>query len=514
MTPAATPADLRSPRRPARPAAASPPPAEARRTVRDGLIVTVGGQLQRGLGVLTALALRWGLDPARLGVYTGLRVYLDQTNRTSLGVGLGAVQEIPILRAAGRFDEARRVAEVANAANTITCTLYAGALVILAASWALTAADDPLAAEWIGGLVAMAGLALLQRRLSFQVAVLRAHQEFALTTELDVLESLASAVLVIPGLWLGGFWGLLGAVGALLVMKMAYLHARHPLRIGRVWDLPAALRLMRVGLPIFLSTAAFGALTALDRVLILGRLADGERALGLYSVALLGTTWTLDAAGRIGTVLYTHFQTTLGRTGDAASVARLAATAAEVQAPLLAAGAAAACLIAPTALGALMPRYAGGLPALGPLMPGMLLLGLSWPARQALVTFGRTYRLSLAAVVGVGVGAVVGDLGAARAGIVGVAWGVSAGYATAYALTTLAAIVPALGWRGGMAHLGRVLGMSAWPLAGARLVEAAPLATGHHGADLAARCALLAAWTLPVLLVWGRWHGWGGLRRR
>ena len=73
-----------------------PAPAEGRRAVRDSLIVTLGGQLERALGTVTALMLRWGLDPAQLGVYTGLRLYLYQTNRTSLGIGLGAVQEIPI----------------------------------------------------------------------------------------------------------------------------------------------------------------------------------------------------------------------------------------------------------------------------------------------------------------------------------------------------------------------------------------------------------------------------------
>ena len=45
-----------------------------------------------------------------LGVYTGLRLYLDNTNRSSLGVGLGAVQEIPVLRAQGREAEAQRIA--------------------------------------------------------------------------------------------------------------------------------------------------------------------------------------------------------------------------------------------------------------------------------------------------------------------------------------------------------------------------------------------------------------------
>src|SRR5207248_8696427 len=101
---------------------------EARRAVRDSLIVSLGGLLERLLGTMTALALRWGLDPARLVVYTGLRLYLDNTNRSSLGVGLGAVQEIPILRAAGREAEARRVADVAHTTNTLTCLVYATAI--------------------------------------------------------------------------------------------------------------------------------------------------------------------------------------------------------------------------------------------------------------------------------------------------------------------------------------------------------------------------------------------------
>jgi hypothetical protein len=103
-------------------------PAEGRRAILDSLVVSLGGQLERILGTLTALVLRWGLDPARLGVYTGLRLYLDQTNRTSLGIGLGAVQEIPILRAAGRVDEARRLADIAYTTNTLTCCAYALAL--------------------------------------------------------------------------------------------------------------------------------------------------------------------------------------------------------------------------------------------------------------------------------------------------------------------------------------------------------------------------------------------------
>jgi len=487
---------------------------EGRKTVRDSVVVTLGGQLERVLGTLTALALRWWLDPSRLGVYTGLRLYLDNTNRTSLGVGLGAVQEIPILRAEGREEEARRVADVAYTTNSLTCLLYALALVVWAWLRRPWLAGDPLADEWTWGLVATAGLVLIKRYESFLIAVLRAHQEFVLTTKLDVLESLVSAVAVGLGLWFAGFWGLLASVAAILGAKIAYLHASHPFRFRWRWEPWLTLRLMKLGLPILANTAAFGAVLNLDRALILWLVPDGTRAAGLYTIALMGTSWSLDLAGRIVLVLYTAFQTTLGRTRDPVEVARQAIRATEAQAPLLAAGSAVAFVVGPTFLGTLMPKYVDGLPALRPLLGGMLLLGLAWPARQMLIAVERPYRLCLATLLGLALTAAAGTVGADRAGIVGVAWGMTAGYSAVYLLTSAVAFVRPLGWRAWLAHLAR-LGVTLLPfVAGALATERFPLPALPLVATFAARCTLLAAWLLPVLWMWGRAHDWGGLRGR
>ena len=485
-----------------------------RDAVRDSLIVTVGGQVERALGTLTALALRWGLEPARLGVYTGLRLYLDNTNRSSLGIGLGAVQEIPILRAAGREAEARRLADVAYTTNTLTCVLYAAALIAWAILRAPLVAADPLAAEWTWGLVAVTGLALIKRYQDFLIAVLRAHREFALTTRLAVLDSMLSAVLVGGGLWLAGFWGLLGSVGLLLLFNIVYLHAHHPLRFRWAWDWPLAARLMRVGLPILANTAAFGAVLNLDRVLILWRLPNGAEAAGLYTIAIMGTSWSLDLAGRIVTVLYTYFQGTLGRTRDPAEVARQAARATEAQAPLLAAGASVAYLVGPVFLGTLMPRYAPGLPALRPLLPGMVLLGLVWPARQMLIAIGRPYRLAIATLIGLACTALAGVIGADRAGLAGVAGGMSVGYASVYLLTSLVAYASTLGGRAWAVHQARLAGSLAWYAAGALVAAHLPLSIVDRWVEFAARCVILAAWTLPALWAWGRRNDWGGLLSR
>ena len=193
-------------------------------------------------------------------------------------------------------------------------------------------------------------------------------------------------------------WGLI--IGA----KIAFLHARHPLRFRWAWDIPTASRLMKVGLPILANTAAFGAVVSLDRMLILWRVPDGDRAAGLYTIAIMGTSWSLDLAGRIVTVLYTYFQTTLGRTSDPAEVARQALRATEGQAPLLASRQRGGVSGRPGVSGspdaALSPT---GSRRCDPLLPGTLLLGLAWPARQMLIAIGRPYTLALATLLGLGV---------------------------------------------------------------------------------------------------------------
>jgi O-antigen/teichoic acid export membrane protein len=437
--------------------------------------VLVGGQLERAFGVATALALRWGLDPARLGVYTGLRLFLDNTNRSSLGVSLGAVQEVPGLLAADRDDEAERVTRVAHAVNAVTCGLYALGLLAWAAwRWAHRA-GEPLAAEWSLGLAAVAGLAVLKRHESFLIATLRAHREFGLTARVDVLEAGLSVALMGGGVLLAGLPGLLAGVALVVLAKIAFLHARHPLRLRFAWDPALAWRLMLVGLPILANTAALGCVLGLDRALLLALAPDGERAAGLYSAAVLGTGWCLDLAGRVALVLYPHDQVEHAERRDERAVAARVLDATSWLAALLAPLAALAWVVAPAALGLLLPRYREGVEALRPLLPGVLAVSLAWPARQMLVAVGRPYRLLAA---------------------------------TALALALMTPGVAAAALRGGIVEVAAATSGGAWLMG--RLADASP---GPLGLALAA-CGV-AAWSGPVV-AWRlvRTGAWDLARRR
>src|SRR5262249_10229002 len=146
-----------------------------------------------------------------------------------------------------------------------------------------------------------------------------------------------------------------------------------------------------------------------------------------------------------------------------------------------------------------------------PLLPGMILLGLAWPARQMLITIDRPYRLCLATLAGLALAIPAGGLGARAAGLVGGGWGMSVGYGLVYVFTSATAFGAVLGRFGLVEHYMRLAGCIAWYAAGALIAAHVPLPVRGEWAELAARSAVLAAWILPPLLHWGRKHEWGGL---
>jgi O-antigen/teichoic acid export membrane protein len=374
---------------------------------------------------------------------------LDNTNRTSLGIGQGAVQEIPLLRAQGRFAAAERLASIAHTTNTVTCLLYSISLVIWAVLTIPTRAGDSLAAHWTCGLLAVAILALLKRRESFLVALLRCHQDFTTTTKADLLEAVISAVAMTAGVAVAGLAGLWLSIALVLLVKIAYLSSVHPLPLAWCWDWRETKRLFWHGLPIVLSAAVWGAMIGLDRVFILHLSPEKARAAGLYTVAILGTSWSLDLAGRLALVLHPHFLSTLGRSGNDREIAVDAARTTELLAAALAILGAFTYLFGPTILFLLIPKYADGVPSLRPLIPGAIAIGLCWPLRQMLTALRWHARLVLIPAAAVPLLAWSVATGLHHAGLPGAAWGASATFLAVFLVLELASLgltLPARDW--------------------------------------------------------------------
>lgn len=361
-----------------------------RSILRDSLWMTAVGQVERAVGLLVTFALRWGLSAADLGIYSGLRLLLDNTSRSSLGVALGAIQKAPLLRAAGRHAEADRVLNVASTTNTWTSGIY-GLALMLWGGW-LANRGEP---KWGLGLCLVGLLAILKRRQDFHIATLRSESQFGTVGRLAVIQSFLFAVLSLIGIYLSGFQGLMAALaGSFLVQGLLLTYYDKTRVFEYCWDLRLALNLALTGLPILAATSTWAMLNTLDRALILTQMPDGSAQAGFYSVAILATNWCGDIAGRVGLVLYPSYQARLGEGTEPKKLLVEAEKATLCLLGLMSALGLWAFLIGRWLLPVLFPQLAPGAAAFGPMLPGAIALAATWPMRQAWTALNRPWNLA------------------------------------------------------------------------------------------------------------------------
>ena len=379
----------------ANPALATEPLGGWRRMIADTLLVGGSTICCHGLGAVTSVLLRGLLDPAQMGVWQGLKIFLSYANYTNLGISKGATQELAAARGRGDMASALGGLNAAHSVNMITSIAYAVVLACVAlVIWRRNA--GPWSGAWAVGLTLVGMLAILQRHVTFQVTILRAQRQFAATTQLQLLEAAVTLVASAAAIWLWGLWGMFLATAVVLGASLWFLRCTDLPSLHWKWDWPQIRRLIGIGAPILAAGVASSLFRSLDKLLILSNFDDKEYQLGCYSLALLVGTQLYGLANMISTVMTPRYSELLGHTGCRREVARLAARASEMQAALLMLPASAALLIAPPLLKALLPAYADGLPPLVWMVPSVVATGMALPASQFLIATERGQRVVVA----------------------------------------------------------------------------------------------------------------------
>ncbi len=407
-----------------------------RRVALDCLTVSGAAAVCHGLGMVSSLLLKIFLDPAQMGIWQGLKMFLTYGNYANLGISKGALRDYTV--ALGRRDtaQARRGLDLAFTFNSVTSLVYA-AILLGAAIWLGSSQSGFSAGPWTTGLAVIGGLAVLSRYVTFQVTILRAHKAFDLTAKLSVLEAVLTLAVCSLTTWLWGLYGLL--LGTLVVLLGSFLYIQRYRTVDLRWAFDAAevRRLVSVGSPILLAGTMVTVFRSLDKLMILGYMSDCEFQLGCYSVALMASTQIYGLGNMLSIVMNPRYAEKYGQTGDRRDVARLAAASSELHAAAMALPAALAVVLAVPVLRDLLPDYQTGLPALVWLVPGTVALVLSIPATQYLVAVGRQQRALLAILPAIGLAALGNHL-ALRGGfgLTGVAASTALAY-TAYMLLVI-----------------------------------------------------------------------------
>lgn len=484
-----------------------------RRLVRDSLIASGATIVCQGLGVLTAIVLRVLLDPAQMGIWQGLKLFLNYANYANLGISKGATRELSIALGRGDTREAERGLSIAFTFNTLASLCYS--LVLVVAAWLVSresggAWQNP----WSVGLLAVAALAVAQRHVTFLVTILRARQAFSATSALSLLE----AVLTLgAGALFVHWWGLPGLYASTLVVlaaAAAFLHAIEPARLRFVCDMPESRRLVAIGAPILMFGVLSTLFRSLDRLMILAYLPDREYQLGCYSVALLVTAQLYGLANMVSIVMAPRYAELFGRCGSTREVARLAARASEPMAAVVALLGALSMVAGAPLLSFMLPDYRSGLAPLVWLVPGTAISAMALPANQCLIAVDRQRR-ALWPLVAALLVAVAGNHVALRAGygLVGVAAATSAGFVMHFVLTVFVALWEDLARDDRRRYVAGLLLTLLPTMSVALTMELSDHSLRPHVLLVAAKSlAVCSVWAATVWVGWN-WGGWRQLSR-
>lgn len=363
--------------------------APASRPGLAGDLWTVGSATLVGhlIGLATSVSLRWLLEPAHLGVWQSLRVFLSYGNYLNLGASKGAARELSVASGRGLTPTIRRDLNLAHTVNTLSSLVYA-AILAGASCWWMQGVDD-LSHAWGWGFAFLAIFVVLQRHLTFHITLLRAEQRFGIAARQSVFEAAALLALGAVGAW---GWGLLGLYAATLLVtlgSLVYLRRRANHALAFAWDTAAIGRLIGIGGPILLTGVLTTLFRSLDRLAILTFSSQAAFDVGCYSTAWLVGGQLYGLASMTGSVTSPKWAQFFGATDDKSAVAGYAAETTLWQSVWLAPVGAAAIVVGPALLGALFPDYRSGLVTLPWVVCGTLLSSIALPASNALIAVSR-----------------------------------------------------------------------------------------------------------------------------
>ncbi|HEX3658564.1 MAG TPA: lipopolysaccharide biosynthesis protein [Pirellulales bacterium] len=386
--------------------------AAATRSVFAGLVpdcLRVGSStlVCHGLALIASLLVRRLIDPAQMGVWQGLKLFLGYSNYANLGISKGAARQWSVAQGSGQVQAARRGLDLAFSFNTLASAAY-GTILLAIAGWLALSRTGSMERAWCIGLIVLAVAVVLQRHVSFHVTVLRAGRDFRTTSHLAMVEAGLSLVAGVLGTWLWGLYGLYGSLIVVLLGSWWYLRAAGAAPLHWEWDTAESRRLIAIGLPIVAAGALATLFRSLDKLTILWLADDAEVQLGCYSLALMVGGQLYGLANMLSLVAAPRMAELYGATGSRRAVAQFAARTSCGLAIGAGLAGAVAMSAAPPVLARLFPAYEQGLAPLGWVVIGAIGWAMSLPASQYLVAVSQERR-ALAAVAAATALAALGD---------------------------------------------------------------------------------------------------------
>jgi O-antigen/teichoic acid export membrane protein len=325
------------------------------KTARDTIVFSGSSVIYSASRFTAYLVAAKLLGPKTYGLWNGLLLILTYGMNSHLGVLNAMNREVPYYRGRGEFDKAHEIANI-GFGTALVSSIPIPVMVVLATL------IYSFAEETILGLRIVAVLLVLQQIHNFYQLALKSHNCFGLMAAQQVLFAGLTVCVLISLTYYAGFSGFLWGHALVFVLVLSFLYKYVPVRFSFQFDWAKVVHLGRIGFPIMTVGLAYGMLVSLDRIMVIAFL--GKEQLGYYSLSFMAYSIMILFPMVVAQVMYPRLAKRYGKTGDPKSLGPLVYGPLRYLIPVMLLVLVAAYVLAPRFVGAFLPNYALGIPAL------------------------------------------------------------------------------------------------------------------------------------------------------
>lgn len=247
------------------------------------------------------------IDPYFMGIWATMTVFETYAGVLRLGVINGMNRELPHAMGEGKKDEAIKYAQTALAYN-----LFATFILWLIVPFLITNF------EFNNTYLICIGVNLIRVSLSFYTTYISGT--FRTTDNFNKLSNIQFVMigvhlLLSPLIYFFKFDGYLIMQLFMVIINALLLHKYRPFHIKPNFNFNSFIKLIKIGIPLFISSYIVGFIDTLPRLFII-KFGD-ETMLGLFSPILLVISTLSLLPNTLGTYYYPKFSYQYGKTGDA-----------------------------------------------------------------------------------------------------------------------------------------------------------------------------------------------------
>ena len=404
---------------------------ERKKILKDTSRYTISNFIVQAIGMVTAVVVRSGLGPATMGVWELLKVILQYSLYSDLGISAVAYRDIPYQLGKNNEAEAIKIKNVCFTYTLVVSVIISLGLFV----WSFFQPENTPIQMIIG--IRVVGLILILTSIyNFYVTMLRAHKNFTILSQVIVLNALLmlfGAVYFVPRL---NIYGMFLAVCITSILCSLYIFIKTRYQIKLFFEVKEFIYMLKTGFPMLLSGIGFVFLLSIDKIMIARFL--GFTAVGLYTIASMAIMTLFTIPQSFGIVFFPNMQEHYGRTDDISKLRSYIVHPLWNIVTVMPLIIGISYFLIPVIVQFVLPKYLPGIDAFKMLMLGAPFLCASYPSSIFFITINKQMRLAKMSFVVVAISIGIVSLFIKNGeGISGVALGMSCSYLVYFLVLTL-----------------------------------------------------------------------------